>query len=192
MIKDIFNKYKFDRNSDRIGPDCPFTHWKLFFKTISKKLCRSKFLYFGKNAEFRPGAYAITCSKISLGNNVIIRPGTMLFADDIESGNGYIYIEDNVMLGSGVHLYANNHKFDDSTKDIIFQGYYDAMDIVLKKGCWIGANSTILAGVTIGENTVVGAGSVVTKSFPSRVLIAGNPARVIRWLDKKSEDNANK
>lgn len=182
MISEIIKKYKFDKNSDRLGPDCPFTHWKLYFKSSMIRVCEEKFKFFGKNAEFRAGAYAITCSKISLGDNVVIRPNTMLFADPREGEQGHIVIEDNVMVGSGVHIYVANHRFDDVNKPIIFQGHYDAKNVVLKKGCWIGANSTILAGVTIGENSVIGGGSVVTKDVPPFALYAGNPAKIIRKI----------
>ncbi|RYY14386.1 MAG: acyltransferase, partial [Chitinophagaceae bacterium] len=54
--------------------------------------------------------------------------------------------------------------------------------VVLKKGCWIGANAIILPGVTIGENSVVGAGSIVTKSIPDRVVAVGSPARVVKKI----------
>ena len=53
----------------------------------------------------------------------------------------------------------------------------------IKRNVWIGANATILPGVTIGENAVVGAGSVVTKDVPDNAVVAGNPARLIRFLD---------
>jgi acetyltransferase-like isoleucine patch superfamily enzyme len=182
MIQDLMNKYKFDKNSDRLGPDCPFTHWKLYFKSSMKKICKKRFKYFSDTSEFRAGAYAITCSKISLGKNVIIRPATMLFADPRNGEHGSILIEDNVMLGSGVHIYVANHKFDDITVPIIQQGHYEAKTVVLKKGCWIGANAVILPGVVIGENSVVGAGSIVTKSIPKNVVATGNPAKVIKNL----------
>jgi len=182
MIREIFKKRKFDLSSDRLGPDCPFTHWKLYFKSSMRKLSQSKFKYFGKNTEFRAGAYAITCSKISLGNNVIIRPSTMLFADPREGVQGSIIIEENVMLGSGVHIYVANHRFDNTSKPIINQGHYISKNVVLKKGCWIGANCIILPGVTIGENSVVGGGSVVTKNIPSYSVVAGNPAKIIKEL----------
>lgn len=55
-------------------------------------------------------------------------------------------------------------------------------DIILEKNVWLGTNCTVLANVTIGENTVLGTGSVVTKSLPANVIAAGNPARVIRSL----------
>jgi acetyltransferase-like isoleucine patch superfamily enzyme len=180
VIREILKKRNFDIKSDRLGSDCPFTHWRLYFKPFMKKLCKTKFKYFGENTEFRAGAYAITCSKISLGNNVIIRPSTMLFADPREGENGSIIIEDNVMLGSGVHIYVANHRFDDISNPIINQGHYKAKSVILKKGCWIGANSIILPGVIIGENSVIGAGSVVTKNVPPFTVYAGNPAKFIK------------
>lgn len=182
MIKEIFKKKSFDIKSDRLGPDCPFTHWRLYFKSLMKNLCQSKFRYFGENCEFRAGAYAITCSKISLGDNVIIRPNTMLFADPRKGEQGSIIIEENVMLGSGVHIYVANHRFDDTNEPIISQGHYEAKSVILKKGSWIGANSIILAGVTIGENSVVGAGSIVTKDIPPFTVYAGNPAKLIKEI----------
>ena len=88
------------------------------------------------------------------------------------------------MLGSGVHIYVANHRFDDPEKMIIDQGHAESAPVFLRKGCWIGANVTILPGVEIGENAAVGAGSIVTKSIPSNVLAVGNPACVIKQLAK--------
>jgi acetyltransferase-like isoleucine patch superfamily enzyme len=183
IVKEFFDRISFWRSADRLGPDIPLTHFRLYFPSLMRKLCEKKFKKFGRGAEFRPGAYAIACSKISLGDKVVIRPGTMLFADARPNGQG-IVIEDDVMLGSGVHIYCQNHRFDDPHKPLIEQGYYDSQEIVLKRGCWIGANAIILPGVTVGQNSVVGAGSIVTKSVPDRVVVAGNPARVIKELGK--------
>ena len=182
MISDIVKKIKFDTLSDRLGPDCPFTHWKLYFKYSMLKLCKNKFKYFDDSAEFRAGAYAICCSKISIGKRVIIRPQTMIFADPRDENLGRIFIEDNVMIGSGVHIYTSNHRYDGKDRDLIEQGSYDAQDVFLKEGCWIGANAIILPGVNIGKRSVVGAGSVVTKSIPDHVVVAGNPARIIKQI----------
>ncbi len=178
MFFEIIDRIKFFRKADRIGPDIPLTHWRLHFKSTMTKLCRGKFGFFGENAEFRPGAYAITCSNISIGKNVILRPGTMLFANE----KGKISIQDNVLVGSGVHFYVNNHRFDDANIPIIDQGYYPSQDILVKEGAWIGANAIILPGVTIGVNCVVGAGSVVTKSTPDSSVVVGIPARVIKEI----------
>ena len=86
-------------------------------------------------------------------------------------------------MGSGVHIYLGDHKFDNPNIPIIDQGYSPEKQVVLKKGCWVGANSIILAGVTIGENAVVGAGSVVTKSIPDRTVAVGVPAKVIKTIE---------
>lgn len=179
FLSELMQRIRFWREADRIGPDIPLTHWRLHFKSTMVKLCQAKFRFFDDTADFRPGAYAICTSKISLGKRVVVRPTTMLFADPREGGAGII-IEDDVMMGSGVHLYVNNHRFDSPDIPIIDQGHYVSQEVVLKKGCWLGANVIVLPGVTIGENSVVGAGSLVTKSIPSGVLAAGNPARIIK------------
>lgn len=186
IINDIIKKYRFCKTTDRIGPDIPFTHWKLHFNKSMYKLCKEKFLYFSDTAQFRAGAYAVGCSKISIGNRVIIRPNVMLFGDTVIDMDCSILIEDDVMIGSGVHIYVNNHRFDDPNIPLIDQGYYPDQQVVLKKGCWIGANAIILPGVTIGENSVVGAGSIVTKSIPGSVVVGGNPARKIKEIGKEN------
>jgi len=178
---DLSSTVEFWRSVDRIGPDILWTHWRLYFKSTMRRFCKSKFLRFGVGAEFRAGAYAVCCSKISIGDQVVIRPGSMLFADP-RGGGGGITIEDKVMLGSGVQIYVHNHIFDDLTVPIIEQGYYQSKPVLLERGSWIGACSIILPGVTIGVNAVVGAGSVVTKDVPVFTVVAGNPARVVRQI----------
>lgn len=180
MIISIIKKIKFDLNADRLGPDCLFTHFRLAFKPLMRKLCEQKFGGFGKGSEFRPGAYAVTCSKIYLGDNVVIRPSCMLFAHPDASDFGKIFIESNVMLGSGVHIYVSNHRYDQLELDIIEQGHSEPKSVTIKRGAWLGANVIILPGVTVGENAVVGAGSVVTKDVVSNTIVCGNPAKYIK------------
>ncbi len=181
FLLELFQRISYWQKADRIGPDIPFTHWKLHFKSSMQKLCKRKFKYFDDSAEFRPGAYAICCSKISIGKRVVIRPNTMLFADDSENGAG-ITIQDDVLIGAGVHIYTDNHRFNDPNIPIINQGYGESREVVLEKGCWIGANTVILPGVTIGRNSVVGAGSVISRSIPERVVAVGSPGKVIKTL----------
>lgn len=181
---ELFSRIKYWNQVDRLGPDIPTTHYKLYFKKRGRKLCKIKFKLFDEDAEFRPGAYAIACSKISIGKRVVIRPNTMLFAEPIYEG-GYIYIEDDVLIGSGVQIYTTNHNYTNPDILIINQGS-TVKDVILKKGCWVGANAIILPGITIGENSVVAAGSIVTKSVPDKVLVAGNPAKIIKELEIKT------
>lgn len=181
MLFQIIKKIIHDVKSDRIGPDIPFTHWRLYFQRKMNVLCKKKFKKFSDTAQFRPGAYAVGCSKIEIGNRVVVRPGCMFFGES-ESLETSIIIEDDVMMGCGVHIYINNHRFDRVDIPLIDQGYYPDENVILRKGCWIGANAIILPGVEIGENTVVGAGSIVTKSLPKGVVAVGNPARIIKKI----------
>lgn len=182
LLTEIINKIKFDSSTDRLGPDIPFTHWKIYFKGKMKKICQKKFNKFSEGAEIRPGAYIVGCSKINLGKNVIIRPGCRLFAES-NTHHVTITIEDNVMMGSLVSIYVSNHRYDLPNVDIIDQGHYPTEPVLIKSGTWIGANCIILPGVTIGNNSVIGAGSVVTKSIPDGVVAFGNPARVYKKIE---------
>jgi acetyltransferase-like isoleucine patch superfamily enzyme len=179
MLLEVIKKIRFWKNADRIGPDIPGTHWKLFFKSSMITLCKKKFYYFDDSAEIRPGAYVIGCSQISIGKNVIIRPETQLHGETTTLDISII-IEDDVLIGSGVHIYVENHNFSDSNTPIYYQGHSPSQQVIIRKGSWIGANAIILPGVEIGENTVVGAGSLVTRSFPKGVVLLGNPAKIIK------------
>ena len=89
---------------------------------------------------------------------------------------GSITIEDDVRVAANVQLISNNHDFHD--RDILV-----CKPVVLKRNCWIGAGSSILPGVTIGENAIVGAGSIVTKDVEPNTIVAGNPAKFIKRID---------
>lgn len=169
-------------STDRLGPDIPLTHVLLFSRRLGDWLCRKKFKSFGDGSRFRPQAYAVCTSRISIGRNVTIRTGCMFFAGEVDPG--MIVIEDNVLIASGVHIYCDNHKFSDISRPICDQGYRAPRPVLIRKGAWIGAKAIILPGVTIGRNAVVGAGSVVVRSIPDFSLAVGNPARVIKSLDQ--------
>ena len=183
-VFEVVDRLKFWAKADRLGPDMPLTHWRLHFKSSMRSLCKSKFRYFGEGAEIRPGAYVIACSNVSLGKGVIIRPGSMLFASPSDS-RGSIVIEDYVLVGSGVHFYTSNHAFSDPNIPIFDQSVpatFEVTPIIVRRGSWVGANVVILPGVEFGDNSVVGAGTIVTKSVPPRVVFAGNPGKVIRQI----------
>ena len=116
----------------------------------------------GKNCKIDSFVYIE--EDVKIGNNVKIRTHTF-----IPSG---ITIEDDVFIGPGV-IFTND-------KHPKFTGDWELLKTVVKKGVSIGAGSTILPGVTIGENSSVGAGSVVTKDVPPNVIVVGNPARIIK------------
>ena len=96
----------------------------------------------------------------------------------IQALNG-IEIDDDTNLGPGVGLISANH--DPLAND----HWIEAPPIRLGKRCWLGMNAIVLPGVELGDNTIVGAGSIVTRSFPDgNCVIGGNPARLIRKLDE--------
>lgn len=92
--------------------------------------------------------------------------------------SGQITIGNNVMMGPRVGLFAENHNFADTTKLIREQGVTREA-ITIHDNCWIASSATILAGVEIGEGSIVAAGSVVTKSIPPYSIVAGSPARIV-------------
>ncbi|MBO4733889.1 MAG: acyltransferase [Clostridia bacterium] len=96
------------------------------------------------------------------------------------AADAHIYIGSGTCIAANVGLITANHDLYDLNKAA------PGKDIVIGKNCWIGMNSVILPGVVLGDHTVVGAGSIVTKSFEDGYcVIAGNPAKVIRTLDKE-------
>ncbi len=123
----------------------------------------------GENVDVRTPITGVNLGKVKIGNNVVVMNGSLMMA------SGGITIEDNTMLAANVQLISNNHDLDERT-------VITCLPIHIKKNCWIGAGATILRGVTIGENSVVGAGSVVTKDVPDNVIVAGNPAKVIKYI----------
>ena len=108
---------------------------------------------------------------ISFGKNIFVNKEA-IFVD-----LGGITIEDDVLIGPKVSLLTVNHILEPSKRRGLATG-----EIIIKKNAWIGAGSTVLAGVTIGENSVVAANSTVTKNVPDNVIVAGTPAKIIKKL----------
>lgn len=119
---------------------------------------------------------------IFIGNKVIINMNCT-FVD-----NNHIDIGNNVLIASNVQIYTATHSTD--VRERMVQDWDGgsgicntlARPVRIEDGAWIGGGAIILPGVTIGENTVIGAGSVVTRSIPANCVAVGNPCRVIRKL----------
>lgn len=96
------------------------------------------------------------------------------------ASDAHIYIGKGTYIAANVGIITANHDFNDLEKAARGE------NVNIGEKCWIGMNSMILPGVTLGEHTIVGAGSVVTKSFPDgNCVIAGNPAKLLRRLDNE-------
>ena len=106
---------------------------------------------------------------ITIGKNVFINHACSFL--DL----GGITIEDDVMLGPNVQLITENHPINPLERKNL-----DLKSILIQKNAWIGAGAIVLPGVTVGENSVVAAGSVVTKDVPANTVVGGIPAKFIK------------
>lgn len=97
----------------------------------------------------------------------------------------HIYVGDYTMLGPNVVLATAGHPILPELRPLAYQ--YN-MPVHIGKNCWLGAGVIVLPGVTIGDNTVIGAGSVVTKDIPANVVAVGNPCRVLREINKHDKE----
>lgn len=112
------------------------------------------------------------------GKNIHIGKNVFINSDCKFQDQGGIFIGDGVLIGHNVVLATLNHDMSPEKR----RGMYPK-PIKIGKNVWIGSNSTVLPGVTVGDNAVIGAGSVVTKDIPKNTVAAGNPARVIKTID---------
>ena len=114
------------------------------------------------------------------GFNVFIGRNSFFNFDCVLLDCNRIDVGDDVQVGPGVHIYTATHPMDAATRRA---GYEQALPVRIGSGVWLGGRAVVCPGVTIGDHTVVGAGSVVVRSLPPNVFAAGNPCKVIRPLD---------
>jgi len=129
--------------------------------------------HLGPGAEIKPPFRCDYGSRIRIGARTFVNYG--LVALDVAS----ITIGDDVQIGPNVQLLTPTHPTEPDPRRAKWEA---AEPIAIEDNAWLGGGVIVLPGVTIGENTVVGAGSIVTKDLPSNVVAVGNPARVVRSL----------
>ena len=144
-----------------------------------------------ENAWINPPFYCDYGFNIEVGRNLFINYNCTIL--DVAKVN----IGDNVLIAPNVSIYTAGHPLHADTRKT---GYEYGIPVTIGDNVWIGGNSIIMPGVTVGCNSVIGAGSVVTKDVPDWTVVAGNPARVIRKItdedrryyfkDKKFDDEA--
>ena len=123
---------------------------------------------------------------VHLGSNIYANAGLKLVDDT------HIYIGDNTMLGPNVVIATAGHPIDPTLRS---KGLQYNLPVRIGRNCWLGAGVIVMPGVTVGDNSVIGAGSVVTRDIPSGVVAVGNPCKVLReigqhdreyyWRDRK-------
>ena len=134
-------------------------------------LLRSLFGFFGDGAVAKP---TLRCD---YGYNISVGARSFIDYDSVLLDCNRITIGEEVQIAPGVHIYTATHPVDAATRR---KGQEYALRVVIGDGVWLGGGAIICPGMTIGENTVIGAGSVVTRSLPANVVAAGNPCRVLR------------
>jgi acetyltransferase-like isoleucine patch superfamily enzyme len=135
----------------------------IFSELIGKKVDDTFFMI--------PPFYSDFGENIHIGKNVFINHACT-FMD-----RGGITLEDNVLIGPKVNLITTNHPINPAERRATI-----SQPIVIKKGAWIGVGATILPGVTIGENSIVAAGAVVSKDVPDNTIVGGIPAKFIKSI----------
>jgi len=99
-----------------------------------------------------------------------------------------VTIEDNVFIGHGVMFINDSYpRATTAGGGLQTEADWKVERTVIKKGASVGSGTTILAKVTVGENAIVGAGSVVTKDVPANGIVAGNPAKLLRYIEQPLE-----
>ena len=136
---------------------------------LQKEIFKGKI---GEGSRVMSPLTAVRPNEVTIGNNVVVMNGCLMMSA------GTITIDDDVRIAANTQLISNNH--DPYNRDVI-----TCKPVHICKGAWVGAGSTILPGVTVGKYAIVGASSVVTKDVPDYAVAVGNPARVIKYLDKE-------
>ena len=137
-----------------------------------RALLQEMFAEFGEDSYIEPPLHANFGGKfVHFGKNVYANFNLTLVDDT------HIYVGDCTMFGPNVTVATAGHPI---LPQLRAQGYQYNASVHIGKNCWIGAGAILLPGVTLGDNVVVGAGSVVTKDLPDNVVAVGNPCRVLR------------
>ena len=135
--------------------------------------CKPFFKKLG-NVRIRDGVTIYYPYKIQMSNAVTLNEHIYL------SGYGGIEIGEGCRIGTGTTIISSDHAFDKLDEPIRKQGLI-AGKVVLKENVWVGANVTILKGVTIGKNAIIAAGAVVTDDVPDNAIAGGVPAKIIKY-----------
>ena len=143
---------------------------------LRRELLEELLEHYGEGSEIRPPMFCDYGRHIRVGARTFINFG--LTALDVAR----ISIGDDVQMGPHVQLLTPTHPIEPGPRRDKWEA---AEPIVIEDNVWLGGGAIVLPGVTVGKNTVVGAGAVVTRPLPANVVAVGNPARVIRTLEDR-------
>ena len=137
------------------------------------ELLRQLFPTMGEGSRVNTPLTVVRAHNVKIGRNVVVMNGCLMMSA------GGITIDDEALIAANVQLISNNH-------DLENRMIITCKPVHICRRAWIGAGSTILPGVTVGENSVVGAGSVVTHDVEPNTIVAGNPARLIKRIERNN------
>lgn len=135
-------------------------------------LARHIFKKIGDGVRIHKGVFFGSGCNIEIGNNSAISKDSWV-ANDTVIGN-------DVMMAPEVIILSSSHSHDEVDRPMRLQGAESPKPVVIGDDVWIGVRAIILPGTKVGSHSIVGAGSVVTKDVPEKVIVAGNPAKIIR------------
>ena len=144
------------------------------------EMLKSMFAEIGEDCYIEPPLHANWAGKnVHFGKGVYANFNLTLVDDT------HIYVGDNTMLGPNVVLATAGHPILPELRPLAYQFN---LPIHIGKNCWLGAGVVVLPGVTIGDNSVIGAGSIVTKDIPANVVAVGNPCKVLREINDHDKE----
>ena len=145
-----------------------------------EKMLKEMLAEIGENCYIEPPFHSNWGGKnVHLGKNVYFNFNATMVDDT------HIYIGDYTMLGPNVVIATAGHPILPELREKALQFN---LPVHIGKNCWLGAGVIVLPGVTIGDNTVIGAGSVVTKDIPANVVAVGNPCKVLREINEHDKE----
>ncbi len=145
-----------------------------------KEMLKDMFAEIGEDCYIEPPFHANFGGKhVHFGKNIYANFNLTLVDDT------HIYVGDYTMFGPNVTVASAGHPI---LPELRKQAYQYNMPVHIGRNCWLGAGVIVLPGITIGDNTVVGAGSVVTKDLPSNVVAVGNPCHVLREINERDKE----
>lgn len=145
-----------------------------------EEMLKDMFAEIGENCYIEPPLHTNWGGKhVHFGDNIYANFNLTLVDDT------HIYIGSYTMLGPNVTIASAGHPILPELRE---KAYQYNMPVKIGRNCWLGAGVIVVPGVTIGDNTVIGAGSVVTKDIPSNVVAVGNPCRVLRPINEHDKE----
>lgn len=141
-----------------------------------EEMLKGMFAEIGENCYIEPPLHSNWGGKhVHFGNNVYANFGLTLVDDT------HIYVGDGTMIGPNCVIATAGHPILPELRE---KQYQFNMPVHIGKNCWLGAGVLVMPGVTIGDNSVIGAGSVVTKDIPENVIAVGNPCKILREINE--------